>query len=363
MARKNSYLEIYDQLKREITEGKISMGSMLPPEKDLSEKLHVSRPTIAKVYNTLQSDGYVQRRAGYGTTVIFSSEKKLYTFGLLLPGSGETEIFRIIIDQFIQLEKEGNFTCFWEGTVANNADVRKEIILKVCKSYIDRKVDGVFFSPLERTNQANDLNLEICQLFVSKKIPVVLIDRDVYLFPDRSPFDLVGIDNFQAGYIMARHLLEAGCEHVYFFCRRNSAYTVDMRIAGCKAAMSDNNQNFPARNILVAEPNDLKLIKSLPVEKGKTGILCANDSTAAVLMSALTQAGIAVGRDVLIAGFDDMKYSKNLQVPLTTYRQPCQDIGRLSIDMMFNRLRNPNQPAVTISLNGKLVARESSVFK
>jgi GntR family transcriptional regulator, arabinose operon transcriptional repressor len=329
----------------------------------LSEKLHVSRPTIAKVYNNLQSDGYVQRRAGYGTTVIFSSEKKLYTFGLLLPGSGETEIFRIIIDQFIQLEKEGNFTCFWEGTVANNADVRKEIIMKVCKSYVDRKVDGVFFSPLERTNKANDLNLEICQLFVSKKIPVVLIDRDVYLFPDRSNFDLVGIDNYQAGYVMARHLIEAGCETVYFFCRRNSAYTVDMRIAGCKAAMLDAELTFNEKNILVAEPNDLQLVSEMFMNKKKTGILCANDSTAAVLMSALAQAGLTIGKDLLIAGFDDMKYSRNLQFPLPTSRQPCQDMGRLSTDMMFNRLRNPNQPAVTISLNGKLIARDSSVFK
>jgi LacI family transcriptional regulator len=363
MTRKNSYLDIYDQLKKDISEGKISMGSMLPPEKEFSEKLHVSRPTIAKVYNALQSDGFVQRRAGYGTTVIYSAEEKLYSFGLLLPGSGETEIFRIITDQFIQLEKEGNFTCFWEGTVANNADVRKEIIQKVCKSYVDRKVNGVFFSPLERTNQANDLNLEICQIFVDKRIPVVLIDRDVYLFPDRSNFDLVGIDNFQAGYIMARHLIRSGSEMVYFFCRRNSAYTVDMRIAGCKAAMDEAGLPFSRNYIYVAEPNDLALVSEIPITPGKTGILCANDSTAAVLMSTLTQAGRVVGKDLLIAGFDDMKYARNLQVPLTTFRQPCQDIGRLSIDMMFNRLRNPNQPAVTISLNGKLVARESSIFK
>ena len=170
MARKNSFVEIFEKYRKDILEGNKLYGSMLPPEKELSKQMGVSRPTIAKVYNSLQSEGLVKKRAGFGTIVTHSRDEKQYTFGLLLPGSGETEIFRIIIDQFVQMEKERDFHCLWEGTVANNADVRKEIILKVCHSYMDKKVDGVFFSPLERTDRANDLNQRICNMFNAKNI-------------------------------------------------------------------------------------------------------------------------------------------------------------------------------------------------
>jgi GntR family transcriptional regulator, arabinose operon transcriptional repressor len=362
MTRKNSFIEIFEKFRTDILDGKMVYGNMLPSEKELSEQMGVSRPTIAKVYNTLQSEGLVKKKAGFGTMITHSLDKKQYTFGLLLPGSGETEIFRIIIDQFVQLEKERDFRCLWEGTVANNADVRKEIILRVCHSYIEKKVDGVIFSPLERTDRANDLNQKICNMFDSKNIPVVLMDRDIFLFPNRSKFDLVGIDNYQAGYMMAEHLVEAGCKTIHFFCRRNSAYTVDMRIAGCRSALNDAGIPFTKANIFVTEPNNAEEINKIPIDIKKTGIICANDSTAAVLMSTLSTAGLRIASDLLIVGFDDMKYSRNLQVPLTTYRQPCQDIGRHGIDMMFNRLQNPNQTAVTVSLLGKLIVRESSVF-
>jgi LacI family transcriptional regulator len=363
MAKKNSFIEIYEKIKSDILEGRTAYGAMLPSEKQLSDEMKVSRPTIAKVYNALQNEGLVKKRAGFGTMVIHSQTKKMYTFGLLLPGSGETEIFRIIIDQFIQMEKERDFSCLWEGTVANNAEVRKEIILRICHSYIERKVDGVFFSPLERTQRAIDLNQRICNLFDSNNIPVVLMDRDIFLFPRRSKFDLVGIDNYQAGYLMAEHLVLAGCKKIHFFCRRDSAYTVDMRISGCRTALMDSGIPFTSENIFVAEPNNMEVVRKIPITKGKTGIVCANDSTAAVLMSSLADIGVKTGRDLLMVGFDDMRYARNLQVPLTTFQQPCQDIGRISIEVMYNRLRNLNQPAATVSLSGQLIVRESSSFK
>ena len=362
MTRKNSYLEIFESLRADILEGRIIPGALLPSEHELSEKMNVSRPTIAKVYNALQQEGLVKKKAGFGTMVMRSQDKKQYTFGLLLPGSGETEIFRIIIDQFIQLEKARDFNCLWEGTVANNAEVRKEIIMRICHSYIEKKVDGVFFSPLERTDSVNDLNIGICNMFYAKKIPLVLLDRDILMFPNRSKFDLVGIDNFQAGYLMAEHLVKAGCNIVHFFCRRNSAYSVDMRIAGCRAALIAAGISFTTDNIFISEPNNLETAKKIPIDKGKTGIVCANDSTAAVLMSTLAAAGIKVATDLLIVGFDDMKYSRNLRVPLTTYWQPCEDIGRLSIDVMYSRIRNADQSPVTVCVSGRLIVRESSRF-
>ena len=110
MAVKNNLLEITQKLREDILEGKLAFGSTLTTEIELAEKLKVSRPTIAKIYNTLQDEGLIKKRPGLGTTVIFAREKKHYTFGLLLPGPGESEIFGILNDHFINLSKYKNFT-------------------------------------------------------------------------------------------------------------------------------------------------------------------------------------------------------------------------------------------------------------
>ena len=363
MASKNLFYDTIEKFRKEIVNGKLPFGSLLPPEKELAESMKVSRPTIAKVYNALQNEGLVKKRPGYGTTVVFNKDKKRFTFGLLLPGSGESEIFGIINDQFLVLEKEKDFNCLWDGTIANNAEMRQNIALQICQSYIDKKVDGVFFSPLERTHKAVHINETICKAFDSKNIPIVLIDRDITTFPNRSKYDMVGIDNFHAGYIMTEHLIQGGCEKIYFFHRKDSASSVNIRIAGCRSACFDAGVAFSYENIIAGEPSDTELVGKMKIAPKKTGVLCANDSTAAILMSTLNKLGIPVAKDILIAGFDDMKYAKHLQVPLSSYRQPLLDIVRNSYEMILSRISNPNQTAVNIYLIGKLVMRESTKFK
>ncbi len=43
-------------------------------------------------------------------------------------------------------------------------------------------------------------------------IPIVLLDRCFEPYPDRSNFDLVGIDNHRAGYVLTRHLIADRCK-------------------------------------------------------------------------------------------------------------------------------------------------------
>jgi GntR family transcriptional regulator of arabinose operon len=363
MASKNLFRETIEKYRKEILNGKLPYGMLLPPEKQLAEEMKVSRPTIAKVYNALQSEGLVKKKPGSGTQVVFNKDKKRFTFGLLLPGSGETEIFGIVTDQFLVLEKENDFTFLWDGTIANNAEMRQNTAVKICQSYIERKVDGVFFSPLERTHQAHNLNETICKMFDANHIPVILMDRDISPFPNRSRYDIVGIDNFQAGYVLTEHMIREGCEKMYFFHRKDSASTVDSRAAGCRMACFDAGIAFNNESIIIGEPSDNELVSKIRIISKKTGILCANDSTAAVLMSALSKLGKIVQMDLLMAGFDDMKYSKLLQVPLTTYRQPLMDIVRNSYLMMLRRIANPNLVSVNVNLTGKLILRESTHFK
>lgn len=356
---------IYDttnKFREDILNGELLFGTLLPTESELAQKMKVSRPTIAKVYNVLQNEGLVKKKPGSGTIVVFNKNKKQFTFGLLLPGSGESEIFGVINDHIIEQSRQKDFTCLWDGTIANNAEMRQNLILKNCQTYIEQKVDGVFFSPLERTGKANTLNDKICKILDSKGIPIILVDRDIYPFPNRSQYDLVGIDNFRAGYIMTEHLIKAGCEKIHFFYRRDSAYSVNLRLAGCRTACYDAGINFTHDNAFCGEPSDYGLVRKIKIANKKTGILCANDSTAAVLMSSLNKLGFKVTTDLLMAGFDDMKYAKHLQVPLTTYKQPLLEIVIICLNLILFKLKNPQKTTCTYNIEGKIIIRESTKF-
>ena len=362
MKSKVSHNTIYDIFKDQILKEAFPLGSLLPTEQTLTQKYNVSRPTIAKAYNRLQKEGFVNKKKGLGTIVTYNSRITTYTFGLLLPGAGESEIFSIINDQILKQSEIGRFDCLWEGATASNAEIRKNLIETCCSGYIAKKVDGIFFSPLERVPDANEINLRICKSISDANIPVILIDRDILSYPERSEFDVACLDTFSAGCVMAQHMTDAGCEVIYFFYRPNSASSVDLRLSGITTTILKNNLPFTNANILCGNPENLDFVRKIKIIPGKTGMICANDSTAAVLMSSLDTLGFRISKDILICGYDDMKYSRHLKHSLTSFRQPCEEIADVSIELMMRRLKNNNRHPLTITLTGEIVVRESSRF-
>jgi DNA-binding LacI/PurR family transcriptional regulator len=360
-----NYKVIYNALKEDIKKNIYPAGTLLPTELQSAARYAVSRPTIAKVYNQLQEEGFVTKKKGAGTVVIYECNKsndRTFTFGLLLPGAGESEIFSIINDQLLKYSESRKFNCLWDGATASSADIRRSLISVCCDNYIEKQVDGVFFAPLERVADADKINGFICRKFQQAGIHVILIDRDIVRYPERSEFDVVCLDNFNAGAIMAQHLIDAGCEYIYYFYRPDSANSVLIRLAGIRDTVSSNNLIFNNDSIICDYPDDLKAIGRMKIYPGKTGIICANDSTAAVLMSTLEKAELKISSDLVICGYDDMKYSSHLKHALTSFRQPCTAIADVSVDLMFRRLNgNPDIP-VTVTLCGDLIVRKSSRF-
>ena len=68
----------------------------------------------------------------------------------------------------------------------------------------------------------------------------------------------------------------------------------------------------------------------------------------------------AVPKDILLTGFDDVKYASLVSPPLTTFRQPCADIARAAFEALLARSAEPDRTPRTILLNAPLVARDST---
>lgn len=357
-SKRPMYIQIVDNLRSAITSGQYRSGSKLPSEAELVRKYGVSRMTVVKAMQNLQQEGLLTRRAGSGSFVSSSSGKDLPTYGLIIPDLGQTEIFEPICQGMSRSSDSSGHSLSWGHSPLENVD-REERAVLLCQQYLAQGINGVFFAPLEFSSRRDQINGRILSMLKGARIPVVLLDRCVLDFPERSAYDVVGLDNRRAGYIVTSHLLKVGARHIAFLAEPNSAETVTDRIQGYREALFADGNGDMKGFVIREDGSDVASIEHVLKNNKIDAIQCANDHTAAKLMRTLITLGVRIPEDIRITGVDDVKYASLLPVPLTTFHQPCTDIGLAALAAMKERIANPYLPGRSISLNGHLVVRES----
>ena len=353
------YRQIYETLKDSIAGGQYRTGQRLPSESELVKTFSASRLTVNRALRELQLAGQIERRVGSGSYVSATNAPGL-TFGLLIPELGMTEIFEPICRGMAEVQLSDHHVLLWGKSPSDSLSLETRA-RELCQQWIAKKVSGVFFAPLELSGEKETINKRIAELLQQAGIPVVLIDRDLVPFPQRSRYDLVGIDNRRAAYVLTSHLVEMGCQRLVFVGKHRAAPSCVARAVGFREAVQDADLVFTPDHIRhSAEPSDQDEVGQIVREFRPDGIVCANDYTAAQLMRTLETLSIKVPGDIKLAGFDDVKYASLLPVPLTTVRQPCAELGATAVRVMVDRLNNPALPARDLVLDFKLMVRQSS---
>jgi DNA-binding LacI/PurR family transcriptional regulator len=349
---------IYEELLAEIQSGVYKPGDRLPSEALLCERFDTSRITVAKAVQGLQRDHVVTRRPGSGTYVELPSRLESLQFGLLIPDLGTTEIFEPICQGIMRSPAAKSHSLTWGHTTGRESDPIKALD-ELCQQYIAQRVAGVFFAPSEFSETMDEANHRIASALERAGIPVVLLDRCFERYPDRSNFDLVGIDNHRAGYVLTLHLLQTGAKSIVFAMRPNSASTVHARVAGYREALHAL-QDGAHGTVIEGDFDDLHYVEEMLDRVKPDGIVCANDVTAARLMRSLISLGVKVPGDIKMVGVDDVRYAKFLPTPLTTIRQNCTEIGAVAMATMLDRIKSPNQSVKDILVRFDLVVRAST---
>ena len=353
------HAQICDEIRRAITSGRYEEGQRLPTEAELVKQYDTSRPTVARALRDLQYEGLITRRAGSGTFVRRAGSDHGHVFGLVIPGLGDTEIFEPICRKMARFTQEAHHALLWASTNRMAYSDMAEQAWQSAQQCISRKVAGVFFAPLELTPDGHVANERIVQALDAAKVPIVLLDRDLYRQPRRSRYDRVGIDNRMAGYTLANHLIKLGCRKIGFFSRPHSAETVANRQAGYREALTHHGITPLPAWISEGDPSDKDSLGRFLRSSGIEAVICANDLTAATMMRTLDSLGLKTPQDIRVVGVDDVKYASLLGVPLTTLHQPCQHIGTAAVRALSERIVNPDLPPRDILFQCELVIRES----
>jgi DNA-binding LacI/PurR family transcriptional regulator len=352
------YRQVYGALERGIRSGRWKGGDRLPSEAQLVRDFGASRITVGRAVRELQLAGLVERHAGSGTFVRATRGPAAHSFGLLIPDLGETEIFEPICQGMMSSSLAEAHALVW-GSVPDPAASKAENAWRLCRQYIDRKVSGVFFAPLEFAPTRDDVNGRIVQALDEARIPVVLLDRAAAPFPRRGHHDLVGLDNRHAGFATAEHLLGLGARRIAFVAVANAAATVDARESGYREALLAHGLEPDRSLVRRLDPDDSDAVQALLSQARPEAMVCANDRTAARVMRTLHRLGHAVPEDVRLVGIDDVDYAALLPTPLTTLRQPTRQIGAAALAAMLDRIAGSDLPTRDILLQGTLIVRLS----
>jgi LacI family transcriptional regulator len=190
------------------------------------------------------------------------------------------------------------------------------------------RVDGAIF--------IGTLGGEVDDLRRHLGIPVVFVDNY-----SRSPqVSKVGIDDFQGGFLAARHLLLAGHERLGFIGPHiEEVGVIRERYDGFRAALAESAPNHADITVLECssrfqDGRDLATrLSDHPARP--TGLFATADIIAVGLLNGFLGAGVTVPEEVSLVGFDDTPEATHVFPALTTIRQDVGMKAQAAVEMLI----------------------------
>lgn len=228
------------------------------------------------------------------------------------------------------------------------------------RTYVDlfeeRRVAGLLISP------AGDDLSRLARLR-DQGTAVVLVDRRA----DDEHFASVSVDDIAGGRIAVEHLAAIGRTHIAFVGGPFGIRQVADRHAGALAAAQAAGirlEALPTTSLSVLEGRRIgEAIQARPAADRPDAVFAANDLLAVGLEQAFIMRGtIAVPEQIAIVGYDDIAFAESAVVPLTSVRQPAQDLGRRAIELLTKQVEQGQDIDLEhVEFTPELVVRQSSV--
>jgi len=215
-----------------------------------------------------------------------------------------------------------------------------------------RRIDGLIVS-YEITMKAKEVRPK------SFDIPIVTINREIPGVCAVLP------DNFAGGYEAADHLLSVGVRRPAMILGPRDRLASEDRKAGFSRRMAEAGITLGEEDFFVgdftAESGERGTEALLARDEPVDGIFCANDYMAAGAINALRRRGIGVPDEIKVIGFDNRDFSAFWPVPISTFMQPLEEMGRLSARLLLEQIQNGASSVPERHLRkGTLLVRKST---
>jgi DNA-binding LacI/PurR family transcriptional regulator len=238
------------------------------------------------------------------------------------------------------------------SVVLANSKSDPEREMKVVQLFEERRVDGI----VVLSSRVGSVYVPV---LAEMKIPIVLINS---FHPGDFVYS-VSLDNIGASRAATRFLIQLGHKRIAYIGDRSGAQSNAARLAGYRQALE--NSAIPYRPELVLDgdgrpESGLRAMEQfLILPEPPTAVFCYNDMTAIGALHGVQRHGLRVPEDMSVVGFDDLTISPYTIPPLTTVRQPKQEMGRMATEILLNLLGGSAAENSRV-VKGELIVREST---
>ncbi len=194
------------------------------------------------------------------------------------------------------------------------------------------------------------------------KMPFVVVTRRV----DDSKVPFVVSDNLGGALMLTRHLISLGHRRIAFTPIPELHTTNRDRFAGYRQALKEANIPYDEQLVvpvtMASENRYAAMNQLMDLPDPPTAVFAFHDYVAIDVLRAAADRGLRVPEDVAIAGFDGMHSSLITTPPLTTVKQPVQEMGERAVEVLLNQLTN-NLKVHQVVLPVELLPRQSTLGK
>lgn len=297
----------------------------------------VTPATRARVLSAVRELGYIPNRVARSLT------------------QGRTDVIALVVSDiqnpfFTTVSRGAEDVAQRHGytLIVGNTDERPEKELEYLEALVSRRVDGVILS----TTGADHV-----RLLQQRGIPVVLVDR---VIPGIEA-DSVILDAYDGGRQIAAHLAEEGYREIVFIGGMPGNSTVEARLAGCRDGLREAGLELSVRLGRLDRGSGEELVTGLCEEdRMPEAIVAANNLVAVGAMVELRRRGLRVPEDVGLTCFGEIELASLLDPFLTVIREPAYEAGRLSMELLHERIRGSQTPVRHEVLPVELVVRRST---
>lgn len=347
------YYRVKLEIEKDITDGKLQPGDMLPSERGLCEKFGVSSITIRRALRELVQAGLIYRENGVGTFV--ASRTRRFSVALIFVGFEEkgwhiqSQMFGALIGSVGQVVWESGSTLCVTNVISDRS------FLKALNRIVEeRTFDGV----LLRTS--GDPPTEAADLLLSHRFPHVFVKKRV---PERAA-NCVVLDNYRSSYIATRHLIEQGHSRIACLVGRPTRTFTD-RAAGYRAALEDETLSLPTEYLHYGPSEFVEsgydgMLKLLRLPERPTAVVIGSDHMARGVYQAIRECNLVVGDDIALVSFDEMGLAEHYEPPLSALGPFDYDLGQHSARLLMQQLSDESSSPSEIVLDPQFIVRASS---
>lgn len=345
--------QIEKQIRQKIESGELAAGEKLPSMINLADQLGVSLGIVKLALRTLTAEGVLQSTPKVGVFVADSPPAK--NIALILPSIELEQIPRMVRSTRTNLPKGFQLVIEAPGTGYNGQ-------VDLLKSIDKKHVSGVILHTPPLRKYA-----PLLQEAIHPDVPCVQCVFEL----DDLHMDSVTADGFTMGQNAVQYLIDHGHKKIGLISNRSDSRTFRDRTKGMDRALKQTDQSIDQIPQVFLDPSDLN--PDMPWLAGKqataqllsdhpdlTAIIGGNGHITLGAIQAINETGRTIPDDIsLIAMELDLPAFEHTAPPITAIDKPLEQMFTRAVELLTERIENPDLPLRAIHLAPVLKERLS----